>query len=51
MWKDISGYKGYYEVNRKGVIRSKTRTIVSKNGVSKATIRDVLEGKTWKHVK
>lgn len=32
MWKDVSGYKGYYEVNRNGTIRSKTRTITSITG-------------------
>lgn len=33
VWKDISGYLGYYEVSNYGRVRSKERKIVRKDGV------------------
>ena len=32
MWKDVRGYKGYYQVNKNGNIRSVTRTITDSRG-------------------
>lgn len=35
VWKDIKGYKGYYQVSNLGVIKSLSRNVKTKNGVRK----------------
>lgn len=56
-WRPITKYEGLYEVSNFGCVRSLERVIKQQNyerklkyGVSKASIQDLLERKTWKHI-
>lgn len=43
VWKDITGYEGYFQVSNLGRLRSLTRTIVDRNGVVKE-VKGCLKG-------
>lgn len=47
-WRELPGAGGWYEVSSHGRVRSSHRRLAKIFSVSKATIGDVLLGKTWK---
>ena len=49
IWKDVKGYEGFYEVSNMGLVRSKERTVLQKNGVVKTLPPVILHPYTQKY--